>query len=85
MEAIVMVRLRALRWTQMVSERGSGENYFHMFVTERCQTAPLGNSVLPGITAIRFMQIARELGIPVVELDLIRPPTRPPSWPEQML
>jgi len=45
---------------------GSGEN---LFVVRNgvLQTAPLGNSVLPGITRDSVMRIARELGIPVVE------------------
>ena len=48
-----------------VSE-GSGEN---LFVVRNgvLQTAPLGNSVLPGITRDSVLQIARDLGIPVVE------------------
>ena len=32
-----------------------------------CCTAPLGNSVLPGITRDSVMQIARDLNIPVSE------------------
>ena len=35
-------------------------------------TAPLGNSVLPGITRDSVLQIARELGIPVVEQGIPR-------------
>jgi branched-chain amino acid aminotransferase len=48
-----------------VSE-GSGAN---LFVVHKgvLQTAPLGNSVLPGITRDSVLQIARDLGIPVVE------------------
>lgn len=48
-----------------VSE-GSGENVFivHKGVL---QTAPLGNSVLPGITRDSVLQVARDLGIPAVE------------------
>lgn len=48
-----------------VSE-GSGENVFivHKGVL---QTAPLGNSVLPGITRDSVLQVARDLGIPLVE------------------
>lgn len=48
-----------------VSE-GSGENVFivHKGVL---QTAPLGNSVLPGITRDSVLQVARDVGIPVVE------------------
>ena len=48
-----------------VSE-GSGEN---LFVVRRgtLLTAPLGNSVLPGITRDSVLRIARELGVPVVE------------------
>jgi len=48
-----------------VSE-GSGENVF-VVRNGTLQTAPLGNSVLPGITRDSVLQIARELGIPVVE------------------
>jgi branched-chain amino acid aminotransferase len=53
-----------------VSE-GSGENVFivHNGVL---QTAPLGNSVLPGITRDSVLQIARDLGIPVVEQGIPR-------------
>jgi branched-chain amino acid aminotransferase len=53
-----------------VSE-GSGEN---VFVVRRglLQTAPLGNSVLPGITRDSILQLARELGIPVVEAGIPR-------------
>jgi branched-chain amino acid aminotransferase len=53
-----------------VSE-GSGEN---VFVVRRgvLQTAPLGNSVLPGITRDSVLQIARDLGIPVVEAGIPR-------------
>jgi branched-chain amino acid aminotransferase len=31
------------------------------------QTAPLGNSVLPGITRDSILTIARDLGLPVIE------------------
>jgi branched-chain amino acid aminotransferase len=53
-----------------VSE-GSGEN---VFVVRHggLQTSPLGNSVLPGITRDSVLQIARELGIPVVEQGIPR-------------
>ena len=46
-----------------VSE-GSGENVF-VVRNGVLQTAPLGNSVLPGITRDSILQIARDLGIPV--------------------
>jgi branched-chain amino acid aminotransferase len=36
------------------------------------QTAPLGNSVLPGITRDSILTIARDLGIPVVEQGIPR-------------
>jgi branched-chain amino acid aminotransferase len=48
-----------------VSE-GSGENVF-VVRHGTLQTAPLGNSVLPGITRDSVLRIVRELGIPVVE------------------
>jgi len=48
-----------------VSE-GSGENVF-IVRNGVLQTAPLGNSVLPGITRDSVVQIARDLGIPIVE------------------
>jgi branched-chain amino acid aminotransferase len=53
-----------------VSE-GSGEN---LFVVRNgvLQTAPLGNSVLPGITRDSVLQIARDLDIPIVEQQLPR-------------
>jgi branched-chain amino acid aminotransferase len=48
-----------------VSE-GSGENVF-LVRNGVLQTAPLGNSVLPGITRDSVLQIARDLGIPILE------------------
>jgi branched-chain amino acid aminotransferase len=48
-----------------VSE-GSGENIF-LVQGERILTPPLASSVLPGITRDSVIQIARELGIEVVE------------------
>jgi branched-chain amino acid aminotransferase len=67
MEAIVTgyVEGIALDVNGYVSE-GSGEN---LFVVRNgvLQTAPLGNSVLPGITRDSVLQIARDLGIPAVE------------------
>jgi branched-chain amino acid aminotransferase len=48
-----------------VSE-GSGENLF-IVRNGVLQTAPLGNSVLPGITRDSVLQIARDLNIPVIE------------------
>src|SRR5947209_4752362 len=67
MEAIVngYVEGIALDTNGYVSE-GSGENVF-IVRNGTLQTAPLGNSVLPGITRDSVMQIARDLGIPVVE------------------
>ncbi len=53
-----------------VSE-GSGENVF-LVRQGVLQTAPLGNSVLPGITRDSVLQIARDLGIPVVEQSIPR-------------
>jgi branched-chain amino acid aminotransferase len=53
-----------------VSE-GSGENLF-VVRNEVLQTAPLGNSVLPGITRDSVLQIARDLGIKVVEQGIPR-------------
>lgn len=50
---------------------GSGENLF-VIRNGVLQTAPLGNSVLPGITRDSVLQIARDLGIPVVEQVLPR-------------
>src|SRR5213593_1132977 len=51
-----------------VSE-GSGENVF-VVRNGVLQTAPLGNSVLPGITRDSVLKLARELGIPVVEAGI---------------
>jgi branched-chain amino acid aminotransferase len=53
-----------------VSE-GSGEN---LFVVRNgvLQTAPLGNSVLPGITRDSVLQIARDLGIKISEQQIPR-------------
>jgi branched-chain amino acid aminotransferase len=55
----------ALDVSGFVSE-GSGENVF-LVHREKLITAPLGNSVLPGITRDSVLQIARDLGIPIVE------------------
>jgi branched-chain amino acid aminotransferase len=53
-----------------VSE-GSGEN---LFVVRNgvLHTAPLGNSVLPGITRDSVLQIARDLGIKIIEQQIPR-------------
>jgi branched-chain amino acid aminotransferase len=48
-----------------VSE-GSGENLF-LVQNGQLLTPPLGASILPGITRDSVIQIAREMGIPVVE------------------
>src|SRR5215470_3563607 len=53
-----------------VSE-GSGENVF-VVRNGVLQTAPLGNSVLPGITRDSVLKLARELGIPVLEAGIPR-------------
>jgi branched-chain amino acid aminotransferase len=53
-----------------VSE-GSGENIF-IVRNGTLQTAPLGNSVLPGITRDSILKLARELGIPVAEAGIPR-------------
>jgi len=55
----------ALDTNGYVSE-GSGENVF-LVRNGTLQTAPLGNSVLPGITRDSVLQIARDLNIPIVE------------------
>src|ERR1700758_3146605 len=72
MEAIIngYVEGIALDANGYVSE-GSGEN---LFVVRNgvLQTAPLGNSVLPGITRDSVLQIARDLGIPVAEQGIPR-------------
>src|SRR5262249_43932818 len=53
-----------------VSE-GSGENIF-VVRNGTLQTAPLGFSVLPGITRDSVLRIARDMGIPVVEQGIPR-------------
>jgi branched-chain amino acid aminotransferase len=53
-----------------VSE-GSGENVF-VVRNGVLNTAPLGNSVLPGITRESVLEIARDLGIPVTEQGIPR-------------
>ncbi|HJZ66629.1 MAG TPA: aminotransferase class IV, partial [Blastocatellia bacterium] len=67
MEAILngYVEGIALDVNGYVSE-GSGEN---LFVVRKGTvfTAPLGNSVLPGITRATAIELIRELGFPVVE------------------
>src|ERR1700687_1346098 len=55
----------ALDVNGFVSE-GSGENLFIVH-HDKLITAPLGNSVLPGITRDSVLQIARDLNIPIVE------------------
>ena len=55
----------ALDVNGFVSE-GSGENIF-LVHRDKLITAPLGNSVLPGITRDSVLQIARDLNIPIVE------------------
>ena len=54
----------------MVSE-GSGENIF-LVNNGKLITPPLGASILPGITRDSVLQIARELGIEIVEAQVQR-------------
>ena len=72
MEAIIngYVEGIALDSNGYVSE-GSGENVF-IVRNGTLQTAPLGNSVLPGITRDSVLRIARELEIPIVEQGIPR-------------
>jgi branched-chain amino acid aminotransferase len=72
MEAIVngYVEGIALDVNGYISE-GSGENVF-LVRKGTLMTAPLGNSVLPGITRDAVLQIARDLGIPISEQMLPR-------------
>jgi branched-chain amino acid aminotransferase len=72
MEAILngYVEGIALDSNGYVSE-GSGENLF-VVRNDVLQTAPLGNSVLPGITRDSVLQLARELGIAVLESPIPR-------------
>jgi branched-chain amino acid aminotransferase len=67
MEAIVngFAEGIALDVNGFVSE-GSGENVFVVH-RDKLITAPLGNSVLPGITRDSVLQIAQDLDIPVAE------------------
>lgn len=67
MEAIIngYVEGIALDVNGYVSE-GSGENLF-LVRNGALMTAPLGNSVLPGITRDSVVRIAKDLGIPVIE------------------
>ncbi len=60
----------ALDTNGYVSE-GSGENVF-LVRNGVLQTAPLGNSVLPGITRDSVLQIARDLNITVIEQAIPR-------------
>jgi branched-chain amino acid aminotransferase len=55
----------ALDKNGFVSE-GSGENLFIVH-RDKLITAPLGNSVLPGITRDSVLQIARDLNVAIVE------------------
>ena len=72
MEAIIngYVEGIALDTNGYVSE-GSGENIF-VVRNGVLNTAPLGNSVLPGITRESVLQIARDLGIPITEQGIPR-------------
>jgi len=54
----------------MVSE-GSGENIF-LVNNGKLYTPPLGASVLPGITRDSVIQIAREMGVEIVETSVQR-------------
>jgi branched-chain amino acid aminotransferase len=67
MEAIVngFAEGIALDVNGFVSE-GSGENVFVLH-RGKLVTAPLGNSVLPGITRDSVLQIARDLDVPILE------------------
>jgi branched-chain amino acid aminotransferase len=67
MEAIIngYVEGIALDANGYVSE-GSGENLF-LVRNGTLLTAPLGNSVLPGITRDSVLRIAKDLGIPTIE------------------
>jgi branched-chain amino acid aminotransferase len=60
----------ALDKNGFVSE-GSGENLF-LVHRDKLITAPLGNSVLPGITRDSVLQIARDLKLPIVEQTIPR-------------
>ena len=60
----------ALDTNGYVSE-GSGENVF-VVRNGVLQTAPLGNSVLPGITRDSVLTIAQDLDIPIVEQGIPR-------------
>jgi branched-chain amino acid aminotransferase len=72
MEAIIngYVEGIALDENGYVSE-GSGENVF-VVRNGVLQTAPLGNSVLPGITRDSVLTIAKDLGIPITEQGIPR-------------
>jgi len=72
MEAIIngYVEGIALDVDGYVSE-GSGENIF-VVRNGVLRTAPLGNSVLPGITRDSVLTIARDLDIPIVEQSIPR-------------
>ncbi len=72
MEAIVngFAEGIALDVNGCVSE-GSGENLF-VVRNSVLQTAPIGNSVLPGITRDSVLQIARDLGIRIIEQQIPR-------------
>jgi len=60
----------ALDESGRVSE-GSGENIF-VVRDGKLHTPPLGNSVLPGITRDSVVTLAREMGLPVVEVPIPR-------------
>jgi branched-chain amino acid aminotransferase len=60
----------ALDHQGLVAE-GSGENLFVVY-DDRVWTAPLANSVLPGITRNTILTFCQEMGIPVVEQPIPR-------------
>jgi len=72
MEAIVngYVEGIALDVNGYVSE-GSGENLF-VVRNDTLMTAPLGNSVLPGITRDSVLRLAKDLGISILEAPIPR-------------
>ncbi|MBC7928684.1 MAG: branched-chain amino acid transaminase [Bryobacteraceae bacterium] len=57
--------------TQGYISEGSGENMF-VIRDGNLHTPPLGASVLPGITRDSVLQIARDIGIPIVETIIPR-------------
>ena len=67
MEALPTATSKASRSMQLASSAKVQEKTFSWCTGDKLITAPLGSSVLPGITRDSVLQIARDLNIPIME------------------